>query len=363
MVRPRKKGPFLRTISFIGHLGARYEWSVRRKGTRVPAHDMVVSYSTGMEQKRASIKDISLTGIYLITEDRWLPGEPLLLTLHAGNQSRLDSTPQVRLAARVVRLGEDGVALSIVPDHFDIIEWLTIMSKAAILTSEDRSVRAFRMGKVLAFLRQASPAAEDQVVRAITKGLDPERSERALEIILRAQELLESRSTTPRTGVSPDLIVELLQAGSITQEEQMQQCWAGLLATSTQEGSDENANLSFATLLSKLEPVHLHILKAAGQKVTPMGEEAGTITSQPLPSAIDEWRKLTEAGDVADIEYALNRLNELCLLEPTIELGGLASSQHVSLTLTSVGLKLWAACNATVLSDAALSRADSAGPR
>lgn len=348
IVRQKEKSQIKRTISLIGQFTARIGLSERRKDARVPPRNLTASYWMGLERKQVKIKDISYTGIYLITGDRWSPGESLLLTLHGNDRKHGDSMPQVRFAAKVARMGHDGVGLTFVPEFIDVVDWLTVVSKATTLTSEDRGIRVFRMSLALAFLRRVSPVAEDKILKAITQGLNPERAEKALEIILRAHDILASQNATPSTGVSPDLILQILHEGSITNDQRVQRCWSGLLASSSVEGANENANFGLAVLLSKLDPVHIHTLSAACEKEMPTGGASRTIAIQPVPDSRDEWENTSGVRDIAEIECVLNRLSEIGLLDPSVKSSGQAPIQHAGLTPTSLGLELWTACNGTL---------------
>src|SRR6185437_5222535 len=101
--------------------------SERRSDQRAPAPELDASYSTQLEQKNARIKDISATGLYLLTEDPLQPGTDVELTLQkcglaAQEQVLADlgglsspeenRPPNVHLRAKAVRVGQDGVGVA-----------------------------------------------------------------------------------------------------------------------------------------------------------------------------------------------------------------------------------------------------------
>ena len=60
------------------------------------------------------MKDISATGLYVVTEERWYPGTLILMTLqntHAGEEIAERS---ISVLSRAVRWGNDGVGLQFV---------------------------------------------------------------------------------------------------------------------------------------------------------------------------------------------------------------------------------------------------------
>jgi hypothetical protein len=114
------------------------EWlwrSERRKGKRLEALPLEAYYWEGAESRPHAVKDISPTGMYLLTEDRWYVNT--LVTMTLARTDRAEGTPNrsIRLMARVIRCGDDGVAFAFVwPGKVEELE--------SALTSQ-KSVKAF----------------------------------------------------------------------------------------------------------------------------------------------------------------------------------------------------------------------------
>lgn len=344
IVAPSNTGLLKRVKFCIGRFAVAIGLSERRKDGRVSARELNANCASGAEEKRVNMKDISPTGAYLLTKHQWLVGTRLLLTLQTRVRKNRDSAPQVRLQAEVVRLGTDGVGVSFVHEHVDTAQWLTLMSKATSLAPKDGAVRVFRIAKTLAFLLRFSPFAEDRILKQLREELSDERIERTLEVVLRAEELVISRRPGPKSQITPSLALRILADGSISNEEPMLQCWAGLLAATLLEGSNDEEKLSFAALLSKLEPVHVLILASAGQKALQAGLQSETTASPIVHCAIDEIKRISRSRNVAAIESTLNRLYEFGLLELTSKPFGCASLDHANLTLTKLGVAFYQAC-------------------
>ena len=89
----------------------------RRRGERIPAPGLVAYYWNGGEPKGHRLGDVSESGLYLLTEERWLPGTRIVMTLqkkHTTNASEEVS----RVESKVVRWGEDGVGCEFVQSGF-----------------------------------------------------------------------------------------------------------------------------------------------------------------------------------------------------------------------------------------------------
>ena len=71
------------------------------------------------------IRNISSTGLYLVTEERWYPGTLILMTLHNTGAGQQAVERSIRVHSRAVRWGTDGVGLQfVVPETKDRIGFL-----------------------------------------------------------------------------------------------------------------------------------------------------------------------------------------------------------------------------------------------
>jgi len=74
---------------------------------------MVAHYFTGGSPKPNEVADISMSGMYLITEDRWMPGTLIQMILQkpcAGGDRKVS----INVLSRIVRRASDGVAAEFV---------------------------------------------------------------------------------------------------------------------------------------------------------------------------------------------------------------------------------------------------------
>jgi uncharacterized membrane protein (UPF0127 family) len=72
-------------------------------------------YWTGDAPKAHRIKDISPSGLYLITEERWYPGTLILMTLQAAGDMDGSVERSIAVHSRAVRWGNDGVGMQFIP--------------------------------------------------------------------------------------------------------------------------------------------------------------------------------------------------------------------------------------------------------
>jgi hypothetical protein len=93
------------------------EWlwpTERRRARRKMALPLAAYYWDGSEPRPRQVKNISLEGMYLLTDQRWYLKTMLQMTLVRIDRRPNDPAYSIRVAARVVRSGEDGVGFAFV---------------------------------------------------------------------------------------------------------------------------------------------------------------------------------------------------------------------------------------------------------
>ena len=105
--KPAKRGSLLSWIQ---------NWlsSDRRRAPRQPLPGVVAYYWTGSTPRAYQIADISISGFYVLTEERWFPGTMVLMTLQRTDSSGKNLDDSIAVQSRVVRWGSDGLGLAFV---------------------------------------------------------------------------------------------------------------------------------------------------------------------------------------------------------------------------------------------------------
>jgi hypothetical protein len=79
-----------------------------RRAPRLPMPGLVAYFFTGGSPRPHPIKDISVTGFYMQTDERWLPGTVIRVTLQMVGAQPDGARDSVTVLSRVVRWGPDG---------------------------------------------------------------------------------------------------------------------------------------------------------------------------------------------------------------------------------------------------------------
>jgi hypothetical protein len=85
-----------------------------RKAPRESAPGLAAYYWTGGPPSAHTIRDISSTGLYVVTEERWYPGTLVLMTLQNSAFGEEVAERTICVHSRAVRWGKDGVGLQFV---------------------------------------------------------------------------------------------------------------------------------------------------------------------------------------------------------------------------------------------------------
>ena len=85
-----------------------------RKAPRTPAPGVAAYYWNGAAPMAHGVRDISSSGLYMVTEERWYPGTLILMTLQQVDSGEDVEEQSVAVLSRAVRWGPDGVGLQFV---------------------------------------------------------------------------------------------------------------------------------------------------------------------------------------------------------------------------------------------------------
>ncbi len=88
--------------------------SERRKAKRQKISGLVAYYWDGGAPQAHAIRDISSTGLYLLTDQQWYPGTLLTMTLQKTTDSGAGPDLAIAVQTRVMRQGTDGVGFAFV---------------------------------------------------------------------------------------------------------------------------------------------------------------------------------------------------------------------------------------------------------
>ena len=318
----------------------------RRRSERRNSPELAAYLWIGTLPKQAGIRDISSTGVYILTRERWAPGDTVSMTLQRKGPLEGSFDRRVAVKAKAVRWGDDGIGLSFdLPMGMDLRLWQSPLKSASEQTEPEDILREFRVAGALAFLQRISPAAAGEAGRLLREGLSNFRVASALEIALNAERMLAFAPNADRLRAPSSIVLRILEDGSWADAESTQHMWAGLLTTSCSMSGRDESNLAFVNLLCQLTSSHVRILSVACTKATKFLAGLERISSRPITLSAKQMSEITGSRDLIRIQRDLEYLSDLGLLTTRSQATSFTPIEGTEIAPTSLGLQLFARCS------------------
>jgi hypothetical protein len=225
----------------------------RRSAERQSVDDFCAYRWTGSGLTQERVRDISSTGLYIFTEERWQPDTLLSLTLQRQGPLEMSPERRIEVQAKVVRCGKDGVALAFVlKDDSESRQWASLREDLIEEARPEDMLSLVRLVEAVAFLNRICPAETEKVRPLLLGSPSKQKLENVVAIVLKAENLLAAERADDRQHAKPDLILRILEDGSCTDEDWLKDFWGGLLATSCAVDAKDESSQIFVESFSKL---------------------------------------------------------------------------------------------------------------
>ena len=89
-------------------------WSDRRLAARQMSPPLKAYYWDGQVPVSHPVREVSLTGMYLVTEQRWYPHTMVRMTLVRTDKAEGDAGRAIEVLGQVARSGTDGVGMAFI---------------------------------------------------------------------------------------------------------------------------------------------------------------------------------------------------------------------------------------------------------
>jgi len=315
---------------------AETDQSVRAERRAVPGLEAI--HSTGSCPGLDIVRNISATGMYLITRERWPQGDVNPVRLVYPELANETPEQQVTLMTKTVRWGDDGLGLTfILPECMDLWLW-----KSDGLIEPEDILGEFRIARALSFLRRICPAATQELKLLFREGLSNLRIASAIAITHRAETMLAAERDFDRFRAPQSVVMRVVQDGSWAEDKSTQQLWAGILATACTLMGDDESNLPYIDLLAELAAIDGRLLTTACTKSQKLFASSGAVSAQPLICTPQDLIQIAGAHDLMKIDRNIFQLANLGLLEPRVKSKYFNFEQEANLTPTALGLELFA---------------------
>lgn len=292
--------------------------------------------------KAELIRNISATGAYLVTNDRFHIGTHLLMTMQQEGPLEMNPDRRITAMGRVVRNGEDGVGLQFIPSKDpQVLRWAGLVENLVQQTQPNEMRQFLRLTAGITFLGQVCPASFEEMERLLRGKLNNQKVENISAIAVAAQSLVPPEVTAGKSTVDQNVLNRILENGSSAEEDWLQTAWGGLLAAFCAARPEDNLHPAMVALFCHLTAYQIRILISVCSRSPKTRSEDGLIVSQPLRCTLEEFSAITGARDV-QINQDILRLADLKLIELAKE--SLLLTGHDDLTPTRLGLEMYIRC-------------------
>lgn len=133
----------------------------RRKAERQPSPSLAAHYWDGASPAAHRVRDISSTGFFLLTEERWYPGTLLVMTLQKKDQAGDSSERSIAVQSKAVRWGSDGVGMEfVVMDSRDPRRGQSMLAEGADRKTLEKFLEGFTPDNGSVVVKRAVPPSE-----------------------------------------------------------------------------------------------------------------------------------------------------------------------------------------------------------
>ena len=294
----------------------------------------------------AEIKDISASGIYLITEKRLSTNELITLILREKSEPAKSTELKFSVDVRVIRQGEDGIGLSFVlPAGLDTEVWEVLVRKIVTLTNPKEIAKLFRTLRVILFLCRLCQSGAEEAILLLGGELLEERVETLVKIALAAEKMLASEPDFERRRAHPKLVANILREGSWAPDELTVQLWAGLLVSSCLFDESDDSNQMFVDLLIHIPPGPARIFIYACEQALRAASETENCPPSSVLVTQDELAAISGVYELARNSANVAHLSDLGLIRKPPYHNSFSSPEGFEIAPTSLGLEAYKHCH------------------
>jgi hypothetical protein len=314
----------------------------QKRAERMPAATLAAHCDTELNHIDAGVKDISSTGLYLVTEKRFNTGEVVHLTLHAQGSGEDHSELEIAVEARVARLGQDGVGLSFVlPAGLDTNLWSVLVRNTVYLTKASDIAHMFRTLRTILFLCRLCQSGAEEAILLLGGHLDAARTECVFEIALGAEKLLATESNADKMRADSKLVAHILREGSWAHSVQQKQLWIGLFVNSCAVEGWDDSNLAFAETLINITPAQATIFIEGCNRALESMRETDTAPPHRIVLSPHDISELTHMYDLTRVATDVAYLYNLGVIDKLYDFTSYVETENFDITPSSVGIDLF----------------------
>jgi Abortive infection alpha len=166
-----------------------------------------------------------------------------------------------------------------------------------------------------AFLSRICLPAAEEFGLALREKVSTWRTLNAARIAEKAEKKLQQQGSIEGKQAHPRIVWSTLENGSWEADDDVQEMWAGLLASSCTEDGDDESNLIFIHLLGQLTTSEAKVLNYICEQAAKVTNEIGVVGAYTVELTKDRISEITGVSDLNRMIRELDHLNALELIK------------------------------------------------
>lgn len=175
------------------------------------------------------------------------------------------------------------------------------------------------------------------------------RATNAQKTLEKAEKKLLIQGNYEDKKAHPLIAWRIIESSSWAQHDELQEIWAGLLASTCTECGTDDSNLMFISLIAQLSEVQIKIINYAVENSSKEVYEHDLITSKELKVSMRVLLEVLNIEDTNRLDRELDHMSSLDLIGDGLTGGGIileenASDYSVDITPRPLSIQLYVRC-------------------
>ena len=335
MIKANEWKYWLRTIGY-----PQTERAPRRNPT-----GLIVMRGNGQSSKLGNIKEISRTGFFLETTERWPIGEIFSLSVQKEGPAANDSELKINIPARVASHREVGVGMAfVVPEDMNEDLWEDVVGSVDTTTESKDTRDMFRMARAMLFLYRMCASGAAEPILLLTGELNEAKKASMLDIVLTAEKMLAGEPDADELRANPTIVAGILKEGSWQRDDLIHRLWSGLLASSCSTDENDLSNQDLIDLLVGITSNQARILMEACRRASVQAGGSGGSATQRIIITAEEMGGVTNMHDLYRNGNEVANLHGYGLIEKNFDFSSHNTVTDFDVTPTQLGMRFFRAC-------------------
>ncbi|MDF2192079.1 Abi-alpha family protein [Paraflavitalea sp. CAU 1676] len=194
------------------------------------------------------------------------------------------------------------------------------------------------------FLKRVCAPALEEIGLMLKDQVRSWRLNNILRILQKAKGKIDFENEQLHIKAHPRVALSIIDNGSLNDSDEIQELWAGLLASSCTKDGQDDENLIFSDLLKQLTVIEARILKYSCEKASKVVYPNGLLFANSLNVTCEDLFKICVIDDIFRIDRELDHLRTIGLIGGPIS-GGFDFGDHflnnADITPTALALNLY----------------------